>query len=238
MYTQQANEAREFITQKINTSCIENYPFRHLVIDDFLPKSLYRQINRHFPDYSDVGFHDLMKPKYRFIKSVFDLETKNTKQEARDIYNIFSQIFDKALAVSIINKFDIKIDSEIAWMCDYCWDFPNNNQRALAPHTDHDTKIVSMVIYLPIVETPLRFNDGQIQYLPMPGTDLLIQNSDESFTKVREVEAKSNRMTMFCKNGMSWHSVEPTQYPRKTITMFIINPEGCKCTEGFSYKHL
>jgi hypothetical protein len=234
----EADEVRKHITHKINNACVDILPFQHLVIDDFFPKQFYRQLNRHFPDHVDVGFHDLMKWKFRFIKSIFCLETNNTKEEATNIYNTLSHVFTKDLAEIILKKFNIEVKSKIAWMCDYCWDFPNDDRQSLAPHTDHTSKIVSMIVYLPIMETPIRVIDGQIQYLPMPGTDLLVQQPDQSFTKVNEVKALSNRATMFCKSAISWHSVDPTLYPRKTITMFIIDPTDCKCKKGFFYKEL
>jgi hypothetical protein len=234
----EAREVRDDVIRKINATCIDHFPFQHTVIDNFFPKDFFRQLNRYFPDYDDIGFHDLMKRDFRYIKSVFNTETRNTKKEAKDIYDTFSQLFTLDLAEVILKKFNITVNSELGWMCDYCWDLPNDNRQALTPHTDHPSKIVSIVVYLPILETPLRVIDGQVQYLPMPGTDILVQNSDLSFTEIKKIQAQGNRATMFCKSDISWHSVDPTLYPRKTITMFIVDPAGCEGKRGFCFRKL
>lgn len=231
MAADKADEVRSFITQKINETKVEEYPFQHVVIDDFLPKEFYRQLNRYFPEHTDIGFHDFMKWKYRFIKTAFDLETSNPNPEAKNLYKTFSQIFTRELAENILNKFNVEVDGDIGWMCDYCWDLPHENRQALEPHTDNISKYVSMIIYLPSFGAV----DGRVQYLPMPGTDLLIKNADESFTAVKEVKAQGNRATIFRRSEESWHSVELTRFLRKTITMFIVNPTKCKDKHGFFY---
>lgn len=239
MLISEVTEIRNYIIQKINDTPIYNTPFSHTVIDDFLPKNFYRQLNRYFPEHVDAGFTDSMKKNYRFIKSVFDHETVNSKQEANHIYNIFSQVFDRELADVLLDKFDVSVKEKIAWMCDYCWDLPNNDKQALIPHTDLPSKIISIVVYLPIPEQPLRVVDGQVQYLPVPGTDLLVQDSSNNFLKVKEVKAYNNRATIFRKSDTSWHSVEPTKYPRRTITIFIVAPANFKTNEGiWKYKEI
>lgn len=226
MSEQSVESVHNYLLQKTDELEIHEYPFSHTFTDDFFPVNFYKQLNKYFPDYYDPGFHNLMKPN-RFIKSVFTAETKTTNPDALKTYNTLSQVFTRQLAEKFLKKFDCDYTGELAWMCDYCWDLPGD-RKSLEPHTDHPSKLISMIVYLPLVEIPLRIINKQIQYFPIPGTDLLIQNSDKNFSKVREIKAWCNRFVAFKKSTTSWHGVEETQHPRRTITMFIIDPSYFK----------
>lgn len=231
---EQAPVIREYIKKQFELCDIHDYPFCHTFFDDFFPINFYRQLNRHFPGYNDDGFKEEL-PHYpnRFVKSVFNYTQDDVSRS--NIFATISDIFDRSLAETILNKFNISSYDKLGWHCDYCWDLPKGNKQAIQPHLDHKAKIISMIVYLPLVETPLRIINKQIQYFKIPGTDLLIQNDNKTFTKVREIQAWCNRVTAFHKSETSWHSVEETQHPRRTITMFIVNPELCD-KESFGFK--
>jgi hypothetical protein len=207
---------REHIIDRVCDISIYKTPYPHAIIDNFFPDDIVRKIDNFFPCVAQSVFDsvDETKEQKRYRRSFFGNDTDKTSLE-----RTLDEVYNVELLKFFLEKFDIQYNTNYAWGIQYVWDYSVRGHNALPPHVDQPSKVLSFVHYFPIT----CIENGKPKVLEIPGTDILVQNTDGTFAEHTCVEAKRNRCLIFEKSTKSWHAVKETKTPRRTITAFIID---------------
>lgn len=195
------------IIDKINSTKIDNTPFKHCIINDFFPQDFYNKIDANFPCHTKLIWQRRTTSPGRLQKNINDFDTLNGP-----IYTLqlLFKTFGQQIASACLKKFNVHIPvSETTWSNGFVWNLRDEQHSCILPHLDVRSKILSFVIYFPF--------EGQ----KIIGTDILEKKDHGTFNIVKTAEANPNSCLVFAKTDNSWHQARPTPEDRRTLTCFI-----------------
>lgn len=199
------------VLQKINEANIIEYPYPHIIIDNFFPTSFYDHlIQNPIPkEYLNLLSNSKRVLKtYSSARNVLNLNTHlpMLPNHLRYLYQDLTKWFNFYLKNILFNKFNLRIPNievDVLYTRD-------SNSYSLGPHTDRKSKVLTSLIYLPEDESLSQF--GTSIYIPK---DPLFtckggpHYDRENFNLYKTIPFIPNKMFCFLKTDVSFHGVEP-----------------------------
>lgn len=196
----------EYVLHALHGARKVSYPFPHIYVENVFPEDYYEELLASLPGEVPVSGYD-----HRRIGR-FDVPWMLTQDFTTGVLRLFDQEYRLRFAGG--SPFNI----ETRLVRDECGYF-------IGPHTDHPSKVISMLFYLPVDNTRERF-----------GTSIYVPKTDgfrceggehyefEAFKKVWTAPYRRNSAFIFWKTANSFHGVEPIQVAiRRDTMLFNVN---------------
>lgn len=194
-------KVKEHIHTQINNSTKKEYPFPHLIIDNFLPDDIFCQLEK-----------EVLKQDNWNRFTIHDGRFGINSSEWNDILKPFyEEIYSCENKELLKNKFRVELEKKKEYYSKSHWNVTLSidlENYEIPPHMDGSSKQISTIFYI---------SGGNV------GTSLY-KNDSLDYTKsikVSEVKFKKNRLLVFCASifDRTWHGVEKSQLKQKRIAI-------------------
>jgi hypothetical protein len=202
---------------KINVSKILDTPYKHIIIDNFLPKNLAEIISDQFPQ---DGCYDYNNP----------VEIKETCNHwdkfPKETYQLFWDLCSSSFTSSLSEKFNMNLFADIG-LNGGGWHIHKKGGKlnihldySLHPKVNYERKI-NLILYL------------NKNWVPSWGGGLELWSHNEIDNQPKEliktIDTKFNRAIIFDTSDNSWHGISgtincPENEIRKSIAVYYITP--------------
>lgn len=204
-------ELLTWINHRLSKSIVEEWPFRHVLVENFLPPIFFDHLVRNLPRLSaydrpeSQGTHpageraviSLCTAKRTAATSNFALSSLAELSESRE----FSQLFTELLLGSSQLPLAHSPQGFLSR------DFP---PYEIGPHTDIPKRLVSAILY--IGEKDQRHSWGTTLFVPI-NPEFRCRNGShydfQGFRPVRSLEFRANRLFAFPRSDISFHGLMP-----------------------------
>jgi hypothetical protein len=212
--------SKHFSQQWQNAEFI-NEPYPHIFIENVFPEDFYQQLTDHAPDNDNLyTLNSLGRvgKGYPTTRKIFSLDAKGMQVlegEMKSFWTSMSKwIASEEFTGPILRKFNPLIKKrfegkkyKLTAEALYVQDEPT---YALGPHTDSESKVITLLFYLPRDES-MR-NLGTSMYVPRDAAFVCEggpHHSFDKFTLFKTAPFIPNAMFGFFKTNNSFHGVEP-----------------------------
>jgi len=216
------SEAIDALKKIICLSAVSETPFPHIVINSFLPQWFAQEISHYYYE-NNKGLDKFLNSEIVLgyanpERFVIEIEESTNEPIIKKLNALFSS---RDIYESIARKFEISINSDsVAFRGQVTRD---TNQYALGIHTDHPSKIFTIIVYL----TPGKVDE-------IPGTTLyeskfgftssglaMYYQDFKYITEATTVPHKFNTALIFARSDTSFHGVKniQNQNPRLTLQL-------------------
>ena len=225
---------------KMANAPMRKWPYAHFYLNVIFPDDFYRLIRDHLPpedSYESIAdtsrIKKNMQTQYdeRFIVRFNATKLPLLPEPSKEFWTRFTQeIFDFEFTQSLLGMFNpyykerikgaerIKITSEALLVRD-------RSNYAIGPHTDHWTRILSLLFYLPTNDALKQY--GTSLYLPKDrkftcGGDSHWEH--KMFDRIYTAPYMPNSLLAFVKTDHSFHGVEKIEHKelRRDMLLFDI----------------
>jgi Rps23 Pro-64 3,4-dihydroxylase Tpa1-like proline 4-hydroxylase len=202
---------------KIRDSKIFSSPYRHIVIDNFLPEKLAEIVSNQFPEEWDYKYNSPVE-----VKQVCNSWDKFPKETYQLFWDLCSSKFSEELST----KFDMNLSADIG-LNGGGWHAHNNGGK-LNIHLDYSThpkinyqRKLNFILYLS-KDWKNSWNGG----LELWSHDSINNQPKEC---IKTIDIKFNRAVIFDTSQNSWHGVSgiiscPEDVCRKSIAVYYVSP--------------
>jgi hypothetical protein len=231
----------KYIKEKIQNVSINNDPFPHVVIDDFLPHEMYQLIMEAFPDKSEMVNPFNSVRTYNNIWQLDIVADPFVKGSEHDSWHYSNHLFldkDKLamcklvelvlfsgeLAESWRSKFSLSKGLKLIQVGRLAID---GYDAGLGPHVDRDDKRISNVLYLakgdePPVECGTHLLSPKTDMVKKVLKGITDHQTYDDFIITNTVEYIPNRLISWKVVPESWHSYHQTfDGDRRSIKLFV-----------------
>lgn len=202
---------------KIKDSEIILYPYKHIIIDNFLPVTLAETLSNQFPD----------EGSYKYNNPVEIKETCNSWDKfPKETYNLFWELCSVEFTKLLSEKFNMHLFADIG-LNGGGWHMHRNGGKlnvhldySLHPKINYERKI-NLILYL------------TKNWRTSWGGGLELWSHDEINNQpknlIKTIDVKFNRAVIFDTSENSWHGVSgsidcPNNELRKSIAVYYVTP--------------
>jgi len=208
---------------RLQTCKVELEPYPHFYLENVFPEAYYRSLLEHLPDQGsyqnlfEITDLKLDHFRHRDQRDLNDGWINGLSVELQTFWSNFNEWFlGREMAEAVLDSFssslylrfgprdfwpEVSVESQL---------IRHRPGYFLGPHSDLYTKLVVLLIYLPLDDRAAHL--GTSLYRPKDPT-FTCDNSThypfEDFIKVKTVPYKPNSMLAFLRTGNSFHGVEP-----------------------------
>jgi hypothetical protein len=221
---------------------VRPFPFPHFFVEDVFPADLFARIRNHLPSidsYRAIGETGRVSQgayPERFTLEFFPEDFQRVNEKDRPVWTeLANWLLGPAFRFSVLSKFQTLLRQRFGDSLDtinfqssatLIRDFTNYR---LAPHSDHPSKVVVILFYLP--ESPDTEHLGTSYYLPH---DAKIQDDSggrlarEHFALAARMPFRPNCATGFFRTPRSFHGVERVddESVQRDLIQFAITYSG------------
>ena len=206
---------------------ILNFPFPHLYVENIFSENYYSTIQDNLLNLDELtSMSELYKGNpttakdYYKERMVLDFSTKESMQKVgkdkQEFWKSFYKSVYQNLSILLQNKFKKYLDMRFTYLKNVSFTHRmqlvyDKKNYSLGPHTDHQSKVLSLLIYLPKDRTQIL--TGTSIYMPRDpnALDKALPHKHyprEDFLKVITVPYLPNSAFCFIKTNNSFHGVE------------------------------
>jgi hypothetical protein len=215
------NSAEFHVAYKVANAPVLPFPFEHLLVRDVFPADYYRAMREHLPDrdaMSTLKSLGRVKGNYPQTRHVLPLQPDHLAKldERRRAFwlEVARWMLGGAFADLVLSRFPDVVgareDLNGASLRTEAMLVQDHTTYALGPHTDRDSKVVSVLFYLPADES--RPHLGTSLYIPHDGSFRCPGGPHyvaDLFERVYTMPYLPNTLFAFPKSDYCFHGVEP-----------------------------
>ena len=207
---------------KFGNAPILNFPFPHIFVENIFTEKFYSKIQDNLLDLKEMtSMADLYNDKnYYKERMVFDFAIEESIQKVSKDKRDFWLSFHKSMYQNLSHVLEVKFKKFLDMRFTYLENVSytkrmqlvyDKKHYSLGPHTDHPSKVLSLLIYLP--KDRSQISTGTSLYMPkdpkvldkeLPHTHY----PREDFLKVITMPYVPNSAFCFIKTNNSFHGVE------------------------------
>ena len=207
---------------KIGNAPILNFPFPHIFVENIFTEKFYSKIQDNLLDLKEMtSMADLYNDKnYYKERMVFDFAMEESIQKVSKDKRDFWLSFHKSMYQNLSHVLEVKFKKFLDMRFTYLENVSytkrmqlvyDKKHYSLGPHTDHPSKVLSLLIYLP--KDRSQISTGTSLYMPKDPELLDKELSHkhyprEDFLKVITMPYVPNSAFCFIKTNNSFHGVE------------------------------
>jgi len=215
--------AEEHAIYRISNAPVREYPYPHLYVTDIFPPEYYATLRRNWPDARDLVRLDetgrVPKGVYteRFIMPLTPASMEPLPGEQRAFWkDLASWMLRGRFPNAVLGRFEREARERFGESLTEI-EFVNealvvrdHTDYALGPHTDHPTKVLSLLFYCPDDDSKMHL--GTSIYEPVdpsfrcPGGP---HHPHDLFTRIMTMEYRPNALFAFFKSDRAFHGVDP-----------------------------
>ena len=207
---------------KFGNAPILNFPFPHIFVENIFTEKFYSKIQDNLLDLKEMtSMADLYNDKnYYKERMVFDFAIEESIQKVSKDKRDFWLSFHKSMYQNLSHVLEVKFKKFLDMRFTYLENVSYTKRMqlvydkkyySLGPHTDHPSKVLSLLIYLP--KDRSQISTGTSLYMPKD-PELLDKELPhkhyprEDFLKVITMPYVPNSAFCFIKTNNSFHGVE------------------------------
>ena len=214
------NQDKNYIVQKLAEAQLEQAPFTHTVIEDFLPIELANQLYNEFPDFNNPIWFNY-KNKIEDKKLLSDW-----RQYPKQTYQMFSFLNSNLILETLSNKLNTLLLADHG-LHGGGWHIHANGGK-LNPHLDYSIhpmlkmqRKLNLIIYL--------CKDWEDEYGGHFGLYAPDSENKRSGDLVKEISVGFNKAVLFDTTQNSWHGLSkqvncPENQYRKSLAIYYLTP--------------
>jgi|TARA_B110000037_G_C17044179_1_gene474973 hypothetical protein len=207
---------------KFGNAPILNFPFPHIFVENIFTEKFYSKIQDNLLDLKEMtSMADLYNDKnYYKERMVFDFAMEESIQKVSKDKRDFWLSFHKSMYQNLSHVLEVKFKKFLDMRFTYLENVSytkrmqlvyDKKHYSLGPHTDHPSKVLSLLIYLP--KDRSQISTGTSLYMPKDPELLDKELSHkhyprEDFLKVITMPYVPNSAFCFIKTNNSFHGVE------------------------------
>ena len=216
------NKEKQYIINKLTSIDLNPIPFPHIIIDDFLPNSLAKELSKEFPPYDDdVWFKYNNRIEHKKLLS-------DWREFPSSTYQIFSFLNSKWMLDTLSNLTNTHLIPDHG-LHGGGWHIHSNGGK-LNPHLDYSThprlnyqRKLNLIIYLSD-DWNKRYG-GDFGLWDQHPTELRSNNL------IKEIDIKFNRAVLFDTTQQSWHGLSkkvkcPKDVYRKSLAIYYLTEQS------------
>jgi hypothetical protein len=227
--------ANNHVARRIKETPVSEAPFQHCIVDDVLPKEVFKSIHDHWPDDSvllsliDTG--RTTKYKERFVMLLEDEFFNNlTSTDQKFWVDVGLTVMGSQVVTACYEKFKSLLDKRLQRqnmsfsLNPEMMVVSDRNNYQIGPHTDTEWRFISLLYYLS--PDPKYYSYGTCLYEPKDpviAVDHMRHYEFHDFNLHSRVEYKPNRLVVFPRTNSSFHGVEPVAVDNCDRRLIIVN---------------
>lgn len=209
------------LVQRITLTSTKTDPYCHFHTEQIFPEEFYRELIENIPDTSSFSRFDAYPQR-----SCFTLQKENLEQLSFTYFlfwhNFMTTIGSLNFANVLLKKFQPQLkerfgeNTPITKMGVDISLIRDQAGYSIGPHTDHPSKILTLIFYLPISHDQNHL--GTSIYIPKDRSVKYSgheHHSFKEFDKISTIPFIPNSVFGFLRSDCSFHGVEPIQTQEK-----------------------
>jgi len=205
------------------------WPFPHFVVPDVFPADFYREMIARFPADEHMPPLNDIYPKRLSLRIGVPDQLDALPDEDRGFWRQLGLgLGSREFMRFVLRLYDPLLDARFGELVEpHIYLHSDVDSYGIGPHVDVNTKIVSMIFYLPD-EPRDDLNAASVLVKDDPEMEVkpAYEESWEGFTAASTVPFQPNILFTFAVTNESWHGVRPNPegVPRRSLQYFLMLP--------------